>query len=160
MVIVDPLGEYDGTAVFSVPVELYRFLRDSPPSRFRAVFRPGGSADRPVDPAEQWPWICRIAETVGNLCLVCEEVHLFAPASRMDPQFYRLVTLGRHSNVTMLCVSQRPATVNRTLTSQASRIIVYRFHEPRDVKYFREMIGADADRIPHLPDFEPLEVTL
>jgi len=58
----------------------------------------------------------------------------------------------------VLGVSRRPAEVSRLFTSQATRFILFKQIEPRDIAYFKAVIGNTADLIPNLDRFEFLDI--
>lgn len=92
----------------------------------------------------------------GTLLVVIEEVDVVAPPGREPLAFKRLVAQGRHHGIDLITTSRRPAEVSRLLTSQAEEIICYRTHEPNDVRYLRQIMGALAERIPTLPPHTPV----
>lgn len=153
VVIFDTLGEYPATVTFTRPPDLYRFLLANEKTHFVAAYRPD-------DPEKEFFWVSRIIESIGNICFVAEEVDFFISPQKLDPAFSRLIRYGRHRGVEMICISRRPAEVNRNLTAQASRLFIFRMHEPRDIAYFRTLIGPVAEKIPSLPDFTPLEYSV
>jgi DNA helicase HerA-like ATPase len=74
----------------------------------------------------------------------------------MDAGVENLIRYGRHQDVELIGISRRPAEVNRDLTANANEIYIFRTHEPRDIAYFREILGSDvADSLPSLPKFTP-----
>lgn len=152
VLVYDTLGEYKTDKVFTTPIELYLFLRDK--KKAGEPFRIGY---RPEDAVREFPWVCRIVENIGELTFVAEEVDFFISPSRLDPGFERLIRYGRHRGVELIAISRRPAEVNRNLTAQSSRLFIFKMHEPRDIAYFRSIIGPEAEKIPELPDFTPLE---
>lgn len=145
MIVFDPLGEYPGKIFYHLG-ELLRYARGR--ARFFAVYRPR-------DARAEFPWLARIAYEVGSLCLVAEEISWAISPAKMPPEIEILIRYGRHRDVELLGISRRPAEVNRDLTANANELYIFRTHEPRDLKYFRDVIGSVADTLPNLPPFTP-----
>lgn len=144
VIVFDPLGEYSGRLV-SDPLELFKTIRRA--KRFFIVYRP-------TDARKEFPWIARIAYEIGELCLVAEEISWAISPAKMDPRIEILIRMGRHKGVELIGISRRPAEVNRDLTANAGTIHIFRTTEPRDIKYFRDLLGRDAaERLPRLPEY-------
>jgi hypothetical protein len=92
----------------------------------------------------------------GSLLVVIEEIDVVAPPGREPTAFKRLVAQGRHHGIDLITTSRRPAEVSRLLTSQAEEIICYRTHEPNDIRYLRQVMGDQAERISNLPPHTPV----
>ena len=90
----------------------------------------------------------------GPVLAVIEELDTIAPVERIPITIRRLLAQGRHVNVDLQGTSQRPAQVNRLITSQARELYAFHTHEPRDVEYIASYIGASAAELPTLPEFQ------
>jgi len=145
VIVFDPLGEYDGERFENLGA-LLRHVRSR--ARFFAVFRPR-------DARAEFPWLARIAYEVGSLCLVAEEISWAISPAKMPVEIETLIRYGRHRDVELVGISRRPAEVNRDLTSNANEVYIFRTHEPRDLEYFRKVIGSAADGLPNLPPYVP-----
>ena len=145
VIVFDALGEYDGER-FDNLGELLARIRNR--ARFSVVYRPR-------DARAEFPWLARIAYEVGSLCLVAEEISWAISPAKMPVEIETLIRYGRHRDVELIGISRRPAEVNRDLTSNANEIYIFRTHEPRDVDYFRKVIGSAADGLPNLPPYTP-----
>lgn len=147
VIVFDPMGEYRGRSVSETPVELIRSIKGR--ETFFAVYRPR-------DARAEFPWVARIAYTVGRLCLVAEEISWAISPAKMDTAIEILIRYGRHRDVELIGISRRPAEVNRDLTANASDVYIFRTHEPRDIAYFRGILGtAAAESLPSLRQFTP-----
>ena len=145
VIVFDPLGEYSGEQ-FSHLGELLARIRNR--KSFFVVYRPR-------DARAEFPWLARIAYEVGSLWLVAEEISWAISPAKMPEPVEVLIRYGRHRDVDLLGISRRPAEVNRDLTANANEIYIFRTHEPRDIAYFRSIIGSDADTLPNLAPFKP-----
>jgi hypothetical protein len=92
-----------------------------------------------------------VGKATGNCTIVLEEVDLLARPAYEPKVFREVVAQGRHWGLSLFCTSRRPAEVSRLLTSQASDVICFATHEPRDIAYLRAVIGDDAERLINLP---------
>lgn len=102
--------------------------------------------------ANRCAWAC------GNLTIVWDEVDTFT-GDGLTPIAYRIVNAGRHRGLRVLACSRRPFRVPRDLSANATRIIVFRMTEPRDVAYLRSIAGESADVLPTLWRFQALDWT-
>lgn len=144
--VFDTMNEYEGRKIEDLE-ELADHCQSAGDGFLEAVYDPS-------DPQAELPWFCRIAYAVGNVCVIIEEVDVFADPYNMPEYLGQVVKRGRHRGVNLMAVSQRPAAVNRLLTSQASRFVIFRHFEPRDIAYFRSIIGPYAEKLPTLGLYE------
>ena len=151
--IYDSLGEYQvDRRIYDLP-ELCDFFIDDErsPKFFRIAY------DTHLV-QEHFPDFCRLVLARGNIHLIIEELDLFSSPYNTDPEFLKLLKYGRHYGVQIIGVSRRPAEVSRAFTSAATRYIIFTQHEPRDLQYFRSIIGKTADQINTLPKYHHLSV--
>ncbi|MHB1567372.1 MAG: hypothetical protein ACYCXG_11795 [Acidiferrobacter sp.] len=91
--------------------------------------------------------------------MVIDEADRYAPARGMGRAIREAVARGRHWSLSIIYATRRPAEVNRLLTSQTTRFIVFRTREPGDLRYLRAFIGEEAaDRAPDLVKFQYLDI--
>lgn len=80
------------------------------------------------------------------LHLFCEEAHEFAPErpfkgeEEMLGRMIRLQKLGRSSGIGMTCITQRPASLNKNITTQSEILIAHRIIGPQDRNAIDEWI--------------------
>jgi len=91
-----------------------------------------------------FPLLCSVAFAAGRCWLVVEEAQRVLPASRKElpASFEDLVYRGRHKQVNLILVSQRPSTVHIAARSQWSRIITFKQTEPADVAWITSVSGV------------------
>ncbi|OZD53580.1 ATP-binding protein [Rhodococcus sp. 06-1460-1B] len=84
--------------------------------------------------------------------LVCDEAHLYLPASNMDASatraldsFERIAKEGRKYGISLLVVSQRPADVSRTVLSQCNNFIVLRLTNDQDQAVVKRLMPDSMD---------------
>jgi hypothetical protein len=154
LIIFDPLKQFQGGKEFTRVSEMTRYCLES---GFREEKKkPFVVILRPRQAREQFPLVARLAREVGSLCLLAEEISWAISPAKMDPAIEELIRYGRHQDVELIGISRRPPEVNRDLTSNANEVYIFRTHEPRDIAYFREVLGSEAaDSLPNLPEFTP-----
>src|SRR5882672_2183136 len=110
---------------------------------------------------DDFPLLCSIAFAAGKCWLVIEETQRILPASRMEPPaaFLDVIYRGRHKQVNVLMVSQRPSTVHISARSQWSRIVTFRQTEPADVDWITNVSGFQAINPLTLPPSTYYEIT-
>lgn len=149
--LYDALGEYDEAPQFEDVGALLDYCKAHEGQGFFEA------AHNPIE-HEDFPLFCRIALALGNVYVVIEEIDLFATPYLIPVELSKLIKYGRHYGINVLGVSRRPSEVSRLFTSQATRFILFRQIEPRDIAYFRSVIGPDADRLPDLPLYGFLDI--
>jgi DNA helicase HerA-like ATPase len=116
--------------------------------------------------------ICRMAFDLGlwsegaaPLLLVCEEAHRYASADRnigFGPtrrSISRIAKEGRKHGVFLGLVSQRPAELDPTITSQCSTLFAMRMTNDRDQAILRSAVSdAAANLLDFLPSLGTAEV--
>ncbi|MGE4109030.1 MAG: hypothetical protein AB7F66_17665 [Bacteriovoracia bacterium] len=159
VVVIDPLGEWRSREAtgrahdFASFSAAYRAV-DGLPS-WRLVYEPNPSLSLEAQEAE-FDATLRLLYLDGRerqtgVCLVIEEVHLIAPISSMHHWFRQIVFTGRHAELAIIAGTQRPASVNKALVSQASHVFAGQLFESRDVRYLQETCSeAMARHTPHL----------
>jgi len=93
----------------------------------------------------------------GNMVLLVDEVDLWLSHTRPSETLLSIIRYGRHRQIDLCAISQRPANVVRDLTAQADFIVMFQSTENRDVEYLAARIGRDsAEMVRNLPQFKPL----
>lgn len=88
-----------------------------------------------------------------STCLIFEEIHFYGGAQFIEPWLWECVLTGRHAGLAIMGNSQRPASVHKSLVSQAANLFVGQLYEPRDMQYLSEAMGQDAFKAKSLPKF-------
>lgn len=86
---------------------------------------------------------------------VCDEAHLYLPtkedADSVEKQalatFERIAKEGRKYGVAILCVSQRPADVSKTILSQCNNFLVLRLTNDKDQAVVKSLMPDSMDGI-------------
>jgi len=144
----DTLGhDYtDGVVLESLP-ELKDFWLRVYRGSFRIVYRP-------VDPQEDFAEVCGLVYAAGDMAFVVEEVDMFFRGDVTCSEFRHIIQRGRHQEIELIGVTQRPKGFGRLLTSQVETFYMFKTSEPVDLDYFRERVGQEvADILPTLEQY-------
>lgn len=93
-------------------------------------------------------------ESQLHTCMVFEEAQFYFPSNFLHPVFKSLITTGRHAKISVICNTQRPASLNKLVISQSPEIYIGRLFEMNDMKYLSETAGEIAF---HARDLKPFE---
>ena len=140
LLIYDTMSEYDDGVIFGTEnypqfLEFWRKVYIHP---FRIIYRP-------LRPEEEIEQIGRLVYALGNMCLLVEEVDCYASTFNIAESLAHIIQRGRHKNISLIGITQRPYGIHRLLTSQAKEIYVFSTNEPRDREYLRLLLGQDVD---------------
>jgi hypothetical protein len=116
----------------------------SPQSFFRFSYTPY---------EDEFPIFLDLGRILSPIHLVLEEADRL-PDPSYCPEYQEIIVRGRHTSTSIVAASIYPALMPKMLRSQASRIIVFRQHEPADIDWLRRVMGEDASRLPNLGDHE------
>ena len=140
LVVFDTLGEYENGVIFGREnyEQCLEFWRKVYRGRFRLIYRP-------IIPIVEIEQICELVYALGNCCFLVEEIECYCSAYQISDTFAKIVQLGRHKDITLIGISQRPYGINRLLTSQAKEIYIFNTNEPRDREYLRTLLGQEIE---------------
>ena len=146
--IYDTLGEYtDGVVIQSLAelAELWQKVYQGP---FRIIYQP-------LDPEQEFDKICHQVWLCENMTFLVEEVDRYARPLAMTLPFKEIIQRGRHRDITFIGVTQRPHGVDKLITSQAKAMYIFNTTEPRDINYFKEVIGEGViEKFTDLKEYE------
>lgn len=148
LIIYDTIGEYtNGVVIEDLPalkefwVKVYR-------GNFRIIYQP-------VDPEGDFDTVCRLVYACEDLTFLVEELDRYSKPLTLSLPFKNIIQRGRHNNIELVGVTQRPHGVDKLLTSQAKQMYIFNTTEPRDVDYFKDTIGYPVVvKIAALQEFE------
>ncbi|HLD34400.1 MAG TPA: hypothetical protein VJB62_00905, partial [Patescibacteria group bacterium] len=104
------------------------------------------------------PQICKLVGACGDMSYVVEELDLFFSGGKPCPEFNNLIFRGRHWNIELIGVTQRPRGFGRGITAMAKEFYVFSTREPDDVKYFTDRLGVGVgEEIQKLEQYHYLE---
>lgn len=100
-----------------------------------------------------------LSELWGGIALECSELDTLLPNGSAPPAWRTAFLRGRHVGLTILGATQYPALVDRVSTSQATTIVTFALHEPRQLAWMRDLGGARfAELVRQLPRYHSMWV--
>lgn len=72
---------------------------------------------------------------IGNVTLIVEEIDLFAKSNTKN-SLYKIITKGRHRNIQLVGIAQRPGNVSTELKSQCNFLITFKQTYKIDIDFF------------------------
>lgn len=147
LIIYDTLGEYSfGVSIENLD-EFKQFFLKVYQGNFKVCYQP-------VSPSIDFNAVCDIVYECGDLTFLVEEIDTFCSAQEISENFANIIQRGRHKNITLIGISQRPFGIPRLITSQAKTIYSFIHREPRDLEYLKAYIGDEAEKIKDLKQYE------
>lgn len=139
-IVYDTMSEYERGVVFGAENynEFLEFWRKTYRSRFRLIYRP-------LKPDAEIDRVCDLVYDLGNCCFVVEEIDCYCSSNQISDKFAAIIQRGRHKNITLIGVTQRPYGINRLLTAMAKEVYVFNTNEPRDREYLRTLLGQEIE---------------
>lgn len=138
VLIYDTLHEYESGFIFDNIGDLARFWRRNTRGNFRLIYQP-------TDPEKDFEQIANLVWLCGNMAFAVEEVDIFSSPHSIGDSFKNVLQRGRHRQITLIGISQRPFGIHRLLTSQAKEIYIFNMNEPRDREYLRALLGSQIE---------------
>lgn len=154
--VFDTIGEYSNQGVcFQDLKELGEFWEKFIDKKFRLIYQPLNPYK--IIEAEtgktEFDLICDLVWECEDMALIVEEMDAFCGSAGISDSFANIVQRGRHRNITLIGISQRPYGISRLISSQAKEIYSFIMTEPRDIEYLSQYIGKDVDKIRDLKEF-------
>jgi len=148
LLIYDTLGEYtEGVIIRDLPA-LKDFWTKVYCGNFRIIYQP-------VDPEGDFDSVCRVVYECEDLTYLVEELDRYSRPLAMSRVFKNIVQDGRHQNIELIGVTQRPHGIDKLLTSQAKQMFIFNTTEPRDIDYFKDVVGYEVvKKIAALQEYE------
>ena len=138
VLIFDTLSEYTDGVVFEEHEEFIGFWRAIYQRPYRLIYRP-------LRPDEEIELIADLVYAIGNITFLVEEIDCYCTSYQITESFAHIIQRGRHNNITLIGVTQRPYGIHRLLTSQAKEIYIFSTNEPRDREYLRTLLGQEIE---------------
>lgn len=140
LLIFDTMSEYLDGVVFETE-ELQQFK-----AFWKHVYRrPFRLIYRPLVPEKEIDEIAELVFLLGNMTFVVEEVDCYCTPYQISDAFAHIIQRGRHKNITLIAITQRPYGIHRLLTSQAKELYIFSTSEPRDREYLKSLLGQEIE---------------
>src|SRR4030066_2407162 len=140
LLIFDTLGEYNNGVVFDARYagRFREFWKRVYRGNFRLIYRP-------LNPEAEIDGIAGRVFLLGNMTFLVEELDCYCPSWQISDAFAHIIQRGRHNNISLIGVTQRPFGIHRLLTSQAKEIYIFGTNEPRDRDYLKLLLGEQIE---------------
>jgi len=141
LVVYDTMSEYKNGVVFGTENynDLLLFWKNVYRGRFKLIYRP-------LKPDAEIERICELVYKLGGCCFLVEEIDCYCSSNQISDNFAAIIQRGRHKNITLIGVTQRPFGINRLLTAMAKEVYVFNTNEPRDREYLRTLLGQEIEQ--------------
>lgn len=143
--------EYDGTILRTME-DVFNFAIDEKLEDEETPFKIALRLSSDFDQSEVKACFS-LVERLGNMLLVVEESSIYFDHLHPIEQFQRLVSQGRHFNVSLICVSQRVPELDTTFRAQANSVITFLQTSPTDLEGLRKW-GFDIEQVKALEKFD------
>jgi DNA helicase HerA-like ATPase len=150
LLIYDTLSEYENGVIFDTEQagQFNEFWRHVYRRNFRLIYRP-------LNPQDEIDEIAELVFALGDMTFLVEEVDCYCTSYQISDAFAHIIQRGRHKNISLIGVTQRPFGIHRLLTSQAKEIYVFGTNEPRDREYLRLLLGEQIEaKLDQLQQYE------
>ena len=150
LLIYDTLSEYENGVIFTTEQreQFFEYWRHVYRRNFRLVYRP-------LNPQDEIDEIAELVFSLGDMTFLVEEVDCYCTSFQISDAFAHIIQRGRHKNISLIGVTQRPFGIHRLLTSQAKEIYVFGTNEPRDRDYLKLLLGEQIEaKLDHLERFQ------
>lgn len=152
MIVYDTLCEYSDGVIcqdFKHLCEAWRHLNGKD---YKLVYQP-------ISPNEDFAAVCDLVYKCGNITFLVEEIDSFLTINTagLDREFLNIVQRGRHREVELIGITQRPYAMPAILRSQCKELYTFRQFEKRDLEWLRGILGDRADEVEGLQQFEYIE---
>lgn len=132
VLIWDFLGEYTGTLIATDLFQLKKAVE-------QVIIKKKKETILVRMSTASFPVVASIVYEIGNFLFVIEEASAICNPQYIPEELSFNYRYGRHKGIDLLATSQRPAEINRLLTSQSDLIYVFKFVEPLDIKYIKSI---------------------
>ena len=138
--VYDCMGDFNEGVLFAYNqfAGLSRFWRSHYKGSFRLIYRP-------LWPANQLELPAAMAWELGNMTFVIEEAAECCQPNQVKDSVAKLVRMGRHRNIEVVAITQRPYELDIMFRSQAKVMLVFNTTEPRDREWLRKVIGPEIE---------------
>ncbi len=93
----------------------------------------------------------RLCFNYKNLQVVIDEVQLFTSPHSLPSYLENCLFVGRHNGLSVMCITQRPARLNKSILSQSAHVYVGQLHERNDLRAVGDFLNEDLARLISLP---------
>lgn len=145
---------YPGSQVVRTVGEVLRIARDAGRGPFHVVFHP--SLNRKADEAT-FGAVCKIAMLARDVTMVVDEAHTVTRPSWAPDGWSELVMMGRGYGAEVFCLSQRPASMDKDVYGNASKVRTGRLAYADDAKAVARALNVQPAQVLGLSGYQWIE---
>lgn len=149
-ILIDPMREQKDGFIFSDFSDFSKKmveLKKEKATHFKAVFQFDPDKDNHDVVFNE---ILRVGFHFKNVQIYVDEVHLFSSPHFLPHYLKNNLFMGRHQGVSLMCVSQRPGSVHKSILSQSQHVFAGCMHEKNDLAYISNFLGCEAKNLADL----------
>lgn len=154
LMIWDTMDEYAEQAELAPRLERILELAGAGRGGFAVRYVPRGTDQ---DLALRFGAFCSIAYAAGDLVMIVEELQRVTRPSWAPAAWSDCTLRGRHRDLSIIGLSQRPASVDKNFFSNATRIRTGRLNFADDVACMANVLGVDRAEISGLAPLAYIE---
>ena len=146
-IIIDAADEYNDTTVYTIFSDLTKFaeylnqINFDRPKEFSIVFKFYDGIEDEIK-TDIFNRICQMVWSFKGVLFVVEETHEFCTPHKMPNWFALLEKKGRHREIGVLKVTQRPADIHKGILSECQHIFIGRLQATNDIDYVSNFIDS------------------
>jgi len=145
---------YPGSKVVRTAGDVLKLVRAAGKGEFHLVFMP--RLQRDTD-AAQFGAVCKIAMAARDVTMVVDEIHTVTQPSWAPDGWSQLVMMGRGYGAEIFALSQRPASMDKDLFGNASRVRTGRLNYGDDAKAVARSLNVPWGEVMALTGFQFIE---
>lgn len=134
LIVFDSMDEYAGMPKAATARDLLAHIQKK---QFRVAFVPRADDKKR---AQAFALVCNLAFTLGDCCLVVEELKFVTSPSWSPMEWGRITSQGRHKQLRVRGTSQRPASVDKDFIGNCTRVRTGRLGYLDDAKYMAKAL--------------------
>lgn len=152
-IVIDPVSDWtDGEVIYSFENLAHRLieLKKEDANKFRIIFRFNPDQENKETIFNE---ILRLAFHFKNLQVVIDEIQLFSTPHFLPNYLKNLLFIGRHNGISLVCITQRPGQLNKSILAQSFHVFVGQLHEKNDLRAISDFVNISQEKIINLPKF-------
>lgn len=150
-IVIDPAKDWTNGEVVKSFTEFANKLKtklNNNDKKFRIIFQ--FNPDEPNKP-ELLNHVLRLCFHFKNIQVVIDEVQLFTSAHFIPDYLKNLLFMGRHNGISVMCITQRPAQLNKSILSQSLHVYCGQLHDRNDLNAVASFLNTDTNKLFNLP---------
>lgn len=148
LIVFDPMHEYADIAGALVVQTVGQVIAQMKRRQFKIVWQPDDDTDYDGKSFKaQFDLFCKAAFTVGDLCMLVEELELVTRPSWAPAAWRNCTKRGRHVGLVILAATQRPADADKAFWSSCTYIRCHALRETEDGQRMARVLKVPYEQI-------------